>query len=227
MLAGSSRRTGGEEGLLGKCRNGGRLIAGGVDELVVDNFNLAVITRELNNLVGDGLSIGKGGNVLADAGEVENDVLGVGSGQLGPALLAKDHEVEVGIRESLATNIAGKTRVNTAAETLVGAADDDELLLALGLGGLRLGRRVHLVASLAVLARLGHAALGACELGRGHNLHRLGDLLDVANRLEAALNFTEGREVGRGARRSCHSGGGGSSGSQSRSGSSGQHCEKV
>jgi hypothetical protein len=34
--------------------------------------------------------------------------------------------------------------------------------------------------------------LGAGELGGGDNLHGLGDLLDVANGLETAFDFTEG-----------------------------------
>jgi len=189
-----------KEGVLGKCRNGGRLVARDVDELVVNNLNLAVVAGKLNNLVGDSLGLGEARDILAHASEAQNNVLRVGAGQLGSALLAEDHQVEVGVADGLTADVAGKARVDATAEALVGAADHDELLLALALVGLGLGRRVHLVAGLPVLARLGHAALSTCQFGGSHDLHRLGDLLDVANRLEAALDFSEGRIGGRGAR---------------------------
>ncbi len=94
--------------------------------------------------------------------------------------------------------------MHTTAEALVGAADDDQALLALALERLGLGRLEHLVAGLAVLARVGHGALGARQLGRGDDLHGVGDLLDVANRLEAALDLTQ---RGEGGGRSCRSAG--------------------
>ena len=86
--------------------------------------------------------------------------------------------------------------MDTTAETLVGTADDDQVLLALTLDGLGLGALEDGVGGLAVLAGLGHGPLGAGDLGGGDNLHGLGDLLDVANRLETALNFTEGGIAG-------------------------------
>jgi hypothetical protein len=46
----------------------------------------------------------------------------------------------------------------------------------------------------AVDAGVLHGALGTVELGRGNDLHRLGDLLNVANRLQLALDLTECRE---------------------------------
>jgi len=39
--------------------------------------------------------------------------------------------------------------------------------------------------------------LGAGELGRGDNLHRLCDFFNVADRLETAFDFTESGIVGR------------------------------
>ena len=41
-----------------------------------------------------------------------------------------------------------------------------------------------------------HGPLGAGELGGGDNLHGLGDLLDVADGLETALDLTESGIVG-------------------------------
>lgn len=170
-----------------------RLVALGVDEPVVQNLDGSVLGREEGDLVCDGLGIGKGWDVLADTGEVENDVLGVRSAELGLALLADDDEFELrlGLEES-----SGRSRqagVDTTTETFIGAADDEQLLLALGLQ--RLGLRLFEdgVRGLAVSAGIGHRSLGAGELGRSHNLHRLGDLFDVLNRLQAALDFTKGR----------------------------------
>jgi hypothetical protein len=50
--------------------------------------------------------------------------------------------------------------------------------------------------SLSVDNGLVHGLLGAGELGGGDDLHGLGDLLDVANGLEAALDLTESGIVG-------------------------------
>jgi len=85
--------------------------------------------------------------------------------------------------------------VDTTTETLVGRADNQKSL-ALSLDGLGLGLVEDLLGSLAVGAGRGHGTLGAGELGRGDNLHGLGDLLNVANRLETTLDFTESGEVG-------------------------------
>lgn len=151
---------------------------------------------ELGYLVGNGGGIGKGGNVLSDTGEGEGHVLGVGSAELGLALLTKDGEVEgLGVGTELSADVTRKTRVDTTTETLVGRADDQESL-ALSLEGLGLSLVEDLLGSLSVGAGRSHGALGAGELGRGDNLHGLGDLLDVANRLETTLNFTKSGEVG-------------------------------
>lgn len=196
MLGTSYRPTGRGDGLLGKCLNDDGLVALGVDELVVDDLDARVVAGQQDDLVGDGLGLGEGGDVLADAGEAEDDVLGVGALQLGLGLLAEDDEVEVGVLEGPAADETAETRVDTAAEALVGAADDDQLLLALGLERLRLGRVEDGVGGLAVHARVLHRPLRAVELRRRNDLHRLGDLLDVADGLQPTLDFSERREVG-------------------------------
>lgn len=83
--------------------------------------------------------------------------------------------------------------MDTTAETFVGATDNDELFLGVGvLGDFGLGFVEDLVGGLAVGAGFGHGALGAGQLGRGHDLHCLGDLFDVADGFEAALDLAEG-----------------------------------
>lgn len=86
--------------------------------------------------------------------------------------------------------------MHTTAQTLVGATDDDQRLLAVALDGLGLGALEDGVGGLTVLSGLGHGPGGAGELGGGDDLHGLGDLFDVANRLEAALDFTKGSVAG-------------------------------
>lgn len=152
---------------------------------------------QVDDLVGDGLRIGKGGNVLSDAGEAELDVLGLGSRQLGLALLAEDDQlVGVGLLGKETADVAGKTGVDTAAEALVGGADNNEGLLVLALERLGLGLVEDLLGSLTVDLGLVHGALSASKLGRGHDLHGVGDLLDVADGLETALDFSQRREAG-------------------------------
>jgi hypothetical protein len=188
-----------EDGLLGKCLNEGRLVAGGIDELVVQNLDVGVLGGEEGDLVGDGLGIGEGRNVLADTSKGELDALGAGTGELGLALLADNDEVGGAVLFEGSTDLTAHAGVNTTAETLVGGADDDEGLLLLGLGGLGLGGFEDLVGGLAVAAGLGHGTLGAGELGGGDDLHGVGDLLDVLDGLEAAVNFSKRRVASGGA----------------------------
>ena len=83
--------------------------------------------------------------------------------------------------------------MNPAAQAFVGRTDDDEGFLGAVLGvGFRLGVLEDGVGGLAVGAGFGHGALGAGELGRSDDLHRLGDFFDVADRFEAALDLAEG-----------------------------------
>jgi len=103
--------------------------------------------------------------------------------------------------------------VNASAETLVGTGDDDQALLALAFHRLGLGRVEDGVGRLAVASGFRHCFLRSGELGRGHDLHGLGDLLDVPDRFQSALDLAEGSVVGgigsdravRRAIRSCYS----------------------
>jgi hypothetical protein len=211
-----------EDGLLGKCLNEGRLVAGGIDELVVQNLDVGVLGGEEGDLVGDGLGIGEGRNVLADTSKGELDALGAGTGELGLALLADNDEVGGAVLFEGSTDLTAHAGVNTTAETLVGGADDDEGLLLLGLGGLGLGGFEDLVGGLAVAAGLGHGTLGAGELGGGDDLHGVGDLLDVLDGLEAAVNFSKRRVASGGAGSSSSN----PSGSCSRSAESRTSCSR-
>lgn len=190
------QRTGSLDGILGESLDDGGLVLLGVQELVVQDLDARVVSGELGDLVGDGRRVGEGGDILSDVGEAEGHVLGVASAELGLALLTQDDELEaLGVGAELSADETRKTRVDTTTETLVGRADDQEGL-ALGLDRLGVGLLEDLVGSLAVGAGLGHGLLGAGELGRGDNLHGLGDLLNVANRLETALDFTESGKGG-------------------------------
>ena len=182
------------DGLLGEGGDDGGLVAGGVDELVVDNLDVGVVGLEAEDLVGDGLGVGEGGDVLTDAGEGQDDVLGVGAAQLGAGLLADQDQVGRGLvgGEDGAAHEAGQAGVDTTAEALVGAADDVEGLLALGLEGLRLGVLEDLAVGLAVLPGGLHGALGAGQLGGGDDLHGVGDLLDVLDGLETVIDLAQG-----------------------------------
>lgn len=188
-----SREVGGsEDGLLRVGGDNRGLVAGGVDELVVEDLDFGVVAGELGDLVGNGLGVGKGGNVLADTSKAQDNVGAVGTHELGTSLLANEDQVGGGLAGAeSAADVTRKTRVNTTAETLVGGADDVEGLLVLSLESLGLGRLKDLTGGLTVLGGIGHGTLGAGELGRGDNLHSLGDLLNVANGLETALDFTQ------------------------------------
>lgn len=183
-------------GILREGLDDGGLVAGGVDELVVEDLDAGVLALELDDLVGNGLGVGEGGDALANTGEAQDNVLVVGTAELGAGLLADDDEVG-GAVSDLAADPSRQTRVHTTAETLVGTADDVQGLLVLDLEGLGLGGVVDLVGSGTVLLGVVHGSLSAGQLGGGDNLHGLGDLLDVANRLETALDLTKGGVGGR------------------------------
>lgn len=163
--------------------------------MVVDDLHAGVVLGQQGDLVGNGLGIGEGGDILADVGEAENHSIGVGSGQLGLGLLAENDDVRVGVLlENTASSLA-QTGVDTTAKTLVGAGDDQQSLLVverLGLGLLEDG-----VGGLTVGTRIVHGLLGTVQTGRGDDLHGVGDLLDVLDGLQTALDFTQGREVSR------------------------------
>lgn len=191
---GRESHTGLGDGLLGVGLNSGGLVALSVDEAVVDDADAAVVLGKQRDLVGNGLGIGEGGDVLADVGEAEEDLLGSETGQLSLGLVTEDNDVGVGVGVQHTASSLGQTRVNTTAETLVGTGHDEESLLvlqSLGLGLLEDG-----VGGLTVIARLIHGLLSAGKTGRGNDLHGVGDLLDVLDGLETALNLTQSREVG-------------------------------
>lgn len=187
------------DGLLRESLNDGGLVAGGVDELVVQNLDAVVLGVQEAELVGDGGRVGESGNGLADTREAEDHVLGVAPAHLGLALLAQNCDVDVAGKTAageLPADVTRHTRVDTTAETLVGRAHDKESLLVLALNRLSASLLESLLRSLTVDDGFVHGLLGAGELGGGDNLHGLGDLLDVANGLETALDLTESGIVG-------------------------------
>lgn len=191
---GGYNRTGLSDSLLRVGLNDGSLVGLSVDELVVDDLNTAVVGRQQSDLVGNSLSIGEGGDVLADVGEGEEDLLGSETRQLGLALLTKNDEVGVRVGSQQTLGSLAQTGVDTTTKTLVGASNDIQSLLVLQRLGL--GLLEDSVGGLTVDARLVHSSLGASETGGGNDLHGVGNLLDVLDGLEAALNLTQSREVG-------------------------------
>lgn len=121
--------TGLGNGLLGIGVDSGGLVALRVQELVVDDLDGAVVGGKQSNLIGNGLSIGEGGDILADLREAENDVLGVGTAELGLDLLSEDDEIGIGVLRQHTTSGFAETGVNTTTETFVGAGDDVKGLL--------------------------------------------------------------------------------------------------
>lgn len=195
----SMERTGLLDGILGEGLNDGGLVGGGVDELVVQDLDAVVLGVEEAQLVGDGGRVGESGDRLADSGEAEDHVLGVAPAHLGLALLANDGNVDVAGQGAVGERPAHETRhtrVDTTTETLVGGAHNQECPLALAIIGHGTSLLEGLLRGLSVDDGLVHGPLGAGELGGGDNLHGLGDLLDVADGLEAALDLTESGIVG-------------------------------
>ena len=184
------RHTGLGDGLLRVSLLNSGLVGTSVDEAVVDDLDGGVVGGQERDLVGDGGGVGEGGDVLSGTSEAEDEVLAVGTRQLGLALLSDDGDVGLGGVQEDAADLPRHTGVDTTAKTLVRGADHEQCLVAV-VEGLGLGAFEDLVGGLTVGARGGHGPLGAGELGGGDDLHGLGDLLDVANRLEAALDLTE------------------------------------
>lgn len=189
-LANRLQHTGLGDSLLRVSLLDSSLVGSSVDEAVVDDLDGSVVGGEHGDLVGNSRGIGEGGDVLSGTSEAEDEVLAVGTGQLGLALLANDGEVGVGGVEKHLADLPRHSRVDTTTETLVRGADNNQCLLAV-VDGLGLGALEDGVGGLTVDTRGVHGPLGAGELGGGDDLHGLGDLLDVANRLEAALDLTE------------------------------------
>ena len=182
------------DSLLGVGLNGDGLVALSIDEGVVHNLDAGVVGGQHSDLIGNGLGFSEGRDILADVGEAHDDLVGVGSGKLSLGLLTEDDDIGVGvIREKSASSLA-ETGVDTTAETLVGAGNNEQSLLVLE--GLGFGTLEDLVGGLSVGARFIHSSLGTGETGRGDDLHGVGDLLDVLDGLQTALDFTESSEVG-------------------------------
>lgn len=186
--------TGLEDGLLRVCVHGDGLVALGVDERVVQDFDASIVARQQGDLIGNSLGISESGNVLADVAEAHHNLLGVGTGQLGLGLLSEDDQLGVGVLLKYTTGGLGQTGVDTTAETLVRAGNNDQGLLVLE--GLGFGVLEDGVGGATVDTRVVHGLLGPSKTSRSNNLHGVGDLLDVLNGLETTLDFTQSREVG-------------------------------
>lgn len=120
----------------------------GVEEPVVDDFDAGIVGGEKSNLVGDGLSLGKSGNILADVREAQDKVLGIRTAQLRLGFLPKDNKVGIGVVCKNSTSGFAKTRVDTTTEALIRAGDNEQRLFAfqrLGFGILE-----HCVGSLTI-----------------------------------------------------------------------------
>ena len=182
------------DSLLRVSLNGADLVALSIDELVEDDTDAGVVGGQEGDLIGNGLGIGESGDILADITEGHEDLLGSETRELGLGLVSKNDEVGIRVIGEHAASSLAQTGVNTTAETLVGASHNEQSLLVLqrlGLGLLEDGVR-----SLTIGARLIHSLLSTGKTGRGNDLHGVGDLLDVLDGLEAALNLTQGRKVG-------------------------------
>ena len=189
-----------EDGFLRESLDDHRLVALGVDELVVHDLDAGIIGGEEADLIRNGLRVGKGRSVLAHTSEAHDNALLVGSGELSLGLLTKDNDVGIGLILDHATGGLAETGMDTTAETLVGAGDDVQSLLVLEGLGLSVGEDG--LGGLTISTGDGHRSLGLVETGRSDNLHGVGDLLDVFDGLEAALDFTQSREAGGIGRRS-------------------------
>lgn len=189
-----SREVGGiGKSLGGEGLNNVGLVGSSVDEFVVHDLDIGVVGGELDDLVGDSLGISEGRDVLANTSKGQGNVPGVRSAQLATGLLADENEVgRLLAGGEMAAYVARQTRVNTTTEALVGTAHNVESLLALGLERFCLGRLEDFLGGLTVFARLVHGSLRTVQLGGGHDLHCVCDLLDVANRLQTAFDFSQG-----------------------------------
>lgn len=187
---------GAEDGLNGVGIDNGSLVRLGVDELVVDDLDAVVLLWESGDLIGDQRSVGEGRDGLSDTSEVDLDVAGVGTSHLGLGLLANNDEVGTGVGSEHATGVLAQSGVDSTAKTFVGAGNDNQSLLVALLGNLGLGLLEDGVRGLSVCSGILHSACRSVQLGRGNNLHGVGDLLDVADGLETVLNLTKSREGG-------------------------------
>lgn len=185
-----------EDGLNGVGIDNGSLVRLGVDELVVDNLDAVVLLWESGDLIGDQRSVGEGRDGLSDTSEVDLDVLGVRTRHLRLGLLADNDKVGIGVDGEHAAGVLAESGVDSTAKTFVGAGNDNQSLLVALLGKFGLGLLEDGVRGLSVCSGILHSACRSVQLGGGNNLHGVGDLLDVADRLETVLNLTKSREGG-------------------------------
>lgn len=160
------------------------MVGGLIDKLVVQDLDGLVLRREEGDLICDGLGIGEGRYLPADVGEGEDNLLGSTPRQLRLALLAQDAEIVVArFLLHQASRCARETGVHAPAQPFVGTGDDEEGLDVAFFRRLGLGLLEKLLRCFAVLFRRVHCSLGFGEFGAGDDLHRLGDLGDVLDRL--------------------------------------------
>lgn len=178
------------EGLLRESRDSIWLVRDGRPEGVVDDLNIVVLSIQLSDLVGDSLSLHEGRNVLSNIAEAQLDVLSAGPRKLSLDLLSQNHNINIRVLGKPPPGSFGQLRVNTTAKTLIGGGDNEEGLA--GLEGLGLGLFENGVGVLTIGTGVTHCLLSTGKLGRGNNLHGSGNLLDVLDGLETALNFSEG-----------------------------------
>ena len=134
-----SARTGLLQVLLRADDEGSRLIRDGRDELVVDQDNFVVLCTALGDEVGDGRGVSEGGDVTTNLVEGDRKVLTEGTLKLVLGLVTNNSNLGLGVDLDVleggfgvvgegAAGGLGDGRVDTAAETLVGGDDNEELL---------------------------------------------------------------------------------------------------
>lgn len=159
-------------------------------ELVVKDFNGVILSTERDDLVGNGSSFNEGRSLLTDRSKRSNNVIGVRTRNLGLDLVTNGNDFSVGVLGKTVTSSTSKLRVDGTAKTLIGGHGNDELLGSFG-GNSSLGIVVDLLVGRAIDTGDSHTTLGLVESGRSNNLHGVGDLLNVLDRLETSLNFTK------------------------------------
>ena len=86
--------------------------------------------------------------------------------------------------------------MDTATKTFVGAANYDECFLVLVLEGFGFSFLEDGVGRLTVCSGLRHCLLSSGEFGGGNNFHSFRDFLNIFDRFQALLDFSESCIVG-------------------------------
>lgn len=180
----------GFNGLLGEGWQDGWLERDTRDELVVHDLDFVVFLAQLGDLVSDQGSLVVRGGLLANVGDGQDQVLWVGSRELGLGLFTDSDKVSFWLILEVCSGSSGQLGVDRTTETLVRGHDNQETLgRFFWLGSLSLVEDLLLGST--VGTGDGHGTLGLVETGGSHNLHGVGDLLNVLNGLETSLNFSE------------------------------------